>query len=382
MKGRKLLIIFGTRPEAIKLAPIVNMASDYNLEATVCTTGQHREMLQQCMELFGMKASHELSLMKPNQSLARLTSRVIDGIAQIILQVKPDAVLVQGDTTTAFASAVAAFYARVPIGHVEAGLRTYELTAPFPEEAMRQMTSRIAQYHFAPTTRNRAALLRENIGEDKIFVTGNTVIDSLLWVRDLIQRNARPDLLELPRNLHARLKGSEKKMILITGHRRESFGRGIREICEAIQELAATHSEIEFVYPVHLNPNVIGPVQDILANISNVHLIKPMNYYTFVYLMQRAYFIISDSGGVQEEAPSFGIPVLVTRLVTERTEVVDAGAVKLVGNDRQKIVAEAESLLANQSRYNEMATAQNPYGDGRAAERILGVLCSALCRKE
>lgn len=374
MPPKKLLILFGTRPEAIKLAPIVRKAADFDFEPIVCTTGQHKEMLQQCMDIFSMQADHELSLMRPNQSLSGLTSRVIDHVADVIHRVKPEAVLVQGDTTTSFASALAAFYSHVPVGHVEAGLRTYDLKAPYPEEAMRQMTSRIAKYHFAPTDRNKQALLKENIAENAIFVTGNTVIDSLLWVRDLITQNKKADQLQIPDIVRERLNDGTRKMVLITGHRRESFGAGIRAICEAIAELASAHPEIEFVYPVHLNPNVTQPVQEILGGTPNIHLIEPLNYYSFVYMMQRSYLILSDSGGVQEEAPSFGVPVLVTRFVTERMEAVENGAVKLVGSDREAIVKEANALLADEDIYQGMVRAGNPYGDGRAAERILQVL--------
>ena len=368
----RLLVVFGTRPECIKLAPIIRRAQLCGVEAITCTTGQHREMLSQCLDVFDIRPDFDLSVMRPNQNLAGLTARILDGISPVLEGVRPDAVIVQGDTTTAFAATLAAFYSRIPVAHVEAGLRTYDLAAPFPEEAMRQMVSRLASWHFAPTQQNRKALVAERVDPTKIFVTGNTVIDALLMVRDLVERGSRLDLLELPEDLALQMSGSDRRrMVLITGHRRESFGDGIKDICAAIAKLAIDFPEILFVYPVHLNPNVLDPVQRALAGIRNVYLLKPVNYYTFVYLMDRATLIISDSGGVQEEAPSLKVPVLVTRAVTERMEVVESGNVRLVGSDYTRIIAEASMLLTDEEQRLRMTLAENPYGDGHAADRIL-----------
>jgi UDP-N-acetylglucosamine 2-epimerase (non-hydrolysing) len=310
--------------------------------------------------------------MRPNQSLAAVTARILEGMTPVLEEAHPDVVMVQGDTTTAFAATLAAFYARVPVAHVEAGLRTYDLNAPFPEEAMRQMVSRLATWHFAPTEQNREALIAEKVDSAKIFVTGNTVIDALLMMRQLVVRGARRDLLELPEELVALLEDpARRRMVLITGHRRESFGEGIQDICTAIATLAAEFREITFIYPVHLNPNVLEPVHRALSGIGNIHLLRPVNYYTFVFLMHRAELIISDSGGVQEEAPSLKVPVLVTRAVTERMEVVESGNVKLVGSDYGRIVAEVRVLLTDEVERLRMTKAENPYGDGCAADRIL-----------
>lgn len=371
----RLLVVFGTRPECIKLAPVLRRAQFCGVEALTCTTGQHREMLSQCLDVFDIRPDFDLSVMRPNQNLAAVTARILDGISPVLEEIRPDAVMVQGDTTTAFAATLAAFYSRIPVAHVEAGLRTYDLNAPFPEEAMRQMVSRLAAWHFAPTQQNREALLAERIDPTKIFVTGNTVIDALFMVRDLVARGTRPDLLQLPKELAAHIEEpAQRRMVLITGHRRESFGDRIQDICAAIARLAIEFPEIIFVYPVHLNPNVLDPVQRALAGIANVHLLRPVNYYTFVYLMHRATLIISDSGGVQEEAPSLKVPVLVTRTVTERMEVVESGNVKLVGSDYARIIAEARMLLTNEMERLKMTAAENPYGDGHAADRILQMI--------
>jgi len=333
-------------------------------------------MLDQSLDLFVIKPDFELSVMRPDQTLPGLTSRVLEGVASVIEKVHPDFVLVQGDTTTAYAAALAAFYSQVRLGHVEAGLRTYNLASPFPEEAMRQMTSRIARLHFAATERNRTALRNEGISDDQIYVTGNTVIDALFMVRDLISEGKRRDLLEIPDNLQIALSESPRRLVLITGHRRESFGEGIQDICKAIRALAIRYPDTIFAYPVHLNPNVMKPVYALLRGIPNVFLFEPMNYYTFVYLMNRSYMIISDSGGVQEEAPSLQVPVLVTRPVTERMEAVDSGSVKLVGCNAERIITEAELLLSDPAAHAAMVKTTNPFGDGKAADRILAILAN------
>jgi len=370
----KILVVFGTRPECIKLAPIIKRAPSFGVEVNTCVTGQHREMLAQCLELFGITPDVDLSVMRPNQSLSELTGRILHGIAPVLDASRPDCVMVQGDTTTAFAAALAAFYKQIPVAHVEAGLRTYDLASPFPEEGMRQMITRVASWNFAPTEKNRLGLLAENVSPERVFVTGNTVIDALFFIRDLIVRKSRHELLELPTDLASLLSCSDRKLVLITGHRRESFGTGIQEICCAIAALAEASPDVIFIYPVHLNPNVLGPVQRKLSDIKNVHLLKPLDYYTFVYLMNRAYIIISDSGGIQEEAPSLKVPVLVTRNVTERMEVVATGSVKLVGSNSARIIAEAHTLLTDPQAHQQMTLADNPFGDGRAADRILQLI--------
>lgn len=367
----RLLIAFGTRPECIKLAPVIHLARMRGFDVLTCVTGQHNEMLRQCLDVFSIRTDFNLSAMRPNQTLSGLTSRILDGMGPVLDTTKPDCVIVQGDTTTAFTAALAAFYAGVPVAHVEAGLRTYDLASPFPEEAMRQMITRVAAWNFAPTERNRRALLAEGIDNDKILVTGNTVIDALFYIRNLILQNRRPELLVLPKKTASLLAESDRKLVLITGHRRESFGEGIENVCGAIAALAASFPEVLFVYPVHLNPNVLVPVHRVLGQISNVHLLEPLNYYTFVYLMNRSWVIMSDSGGVQEEAPSLKVPVLVTRSVSERMEVVDSGNVKLVGNDSQRIISAASHLLTDEAERLRMTASENPFGDGCAAERIL-----------
>lgn len=373
----KLLVIFGTRPECIKLVSIIKEAPLFGIEVVVCTTGQHQEMLEQCLTLFQIRVDYSLAVMRPNQSLSGVTARVLDSLTPVLEEVCPDCVVVQGDTTTAFASTLAAFYLHIPVAHVEAGLRTYNLSAPFPEEGMRQMISRLATWHFAPTDRNVRALLSEHVDAENIFVTGNTVIDALLMMRDLVAEKARPDFLELPPEVELLLESpSRRRMVLITGHRRENFGEGIRALSHAIATLADEFSEVTFVYPVHLNPNVAQPVHKMLAAIENVYLLRPVNYYTFVYLMNRAELIISDSGGVQEEAPSLKVPVLVTRDVTERMEVVDSGNVKLIGTEYGRIVDEARTLLVSEPERVRMTLAANPYGSGQAAKRILEVIAA------
>jgi len=370
---RRILIIFGTRPEAIKIAPIVQRALAIGAPILTCTTGQHKEMLDQVLDLFDIKPDYDLQVMRPNQELASLSARILDGVSDVLHRSSPDIVLVQGDTTTAFASALAAFYAKIPVGHIEAGLRTYNLHSPFPEEAMRQMISRIASWHFTPTERNARTLMNEGISPDRIVVTGNTVIDALFHISKLIRSGSKTEYLQVPAPIVKDL-ASGRRMVLITGHRRENFGGAIERICGALRAIANKFPDTLFLYPVHMNPNVSGPVERILGPIQNVRLMKPVNYYTFVYLMDRAYLIISDSGGVQEEAPSLRRPVFVTRENTERMEIVEAGAVKLVGTDFNNIIMEVSAALENESIYKSMLVESNPYGDGHAAQRILDLV--------
>lgn len=368
----KVLTVFGTRPEAIKMAPLVHaLAQDEAFEAKVCVTAQHREMLDQVLRLFEIKPDYDLNIMRPGQGLTEITCRILEGLKPVLDEFKPDVVLVHGDTTTTMATSLAAFYERIPVGHVEAGLRTGDLFSPWPEEANRTLTGRLATFHFAPTENSRANLLRESLNENRIFVTGNTVIDALLWVRDRVMNDA-----VLKESLAQRYSflDSSKKMILVTGHRRESFGGGFDRICAALAEIARSHPDVQVVYPVHLNPNVSEPVNRILRGIDNIMLIEPQDYLPFVYLMAHAYLILTDSGGIQEEAPSLGKPVLVMRDTTERPEAVDAGTVQLVGTDTSKIVEEVTRLLTDENAYHEMSRAHNPYGDGHACQRILHAL--------
>lgn len=371
-KKIRVLSVFGTRPEAIKMAPVVRaLREDARFESRVCVTAQHRQMLDQSMKLFGLIADSDLDIMSPGQDLFDITSRALLGLRDVLSREKPDLVLVQGDTTTSFAAALAAFYSRVPVGHVEAGLRTWNLAAPFPEEGNRVITSRLARWHFAPTSVSRENLLREGVAAESVYVTGNTVIDSLLWMRD--RALARKDWGTVFGAASGAVFGA-KPLVLVTGHRRENFGSGFDRICAALARLAGAHPDWEFVYPVHLNPNVQKPVRSMLGSLPNVALIDPLEYEPFVYLMNRARLILTDSGGVQEEAPSLGKPVLVMRETTERPEAVEAGTVVLVGTDVEKIVSECESLMTDARRYESMARAHNPYGDGKATGRILDVL--------
>ncbi len=367
-------VIFGTRPEAIKLAPVVLALREASgFECRVCVTGQHRQMLDQVLAAFAITPDVDLNLMEPNQTLARLTARSIEAIDLYLTADHPDMVLVQGDTTTVLCAALAAFYQRIPVGHVEAGLRTGNLKAPWPEEANRVLTTRLTNVHFAPTARARQNLLREGVVPESIFVTGNTVIDALLMAVEKVRANP-PAIPELPAFLQPGTSAeSGPRMVLITGHRRENFGDGFESICAAVADLATRFSDVQFVYPVHLNPNVREPVQRILgtARARNVHLIPPQSYLPFVGLLARSSIILTDSGGVQEEAPSLGKPVLVMRDTTERPEAVEAGTVKLVGTDRQKIVTEVARLLTDADAYAAMSRAHNPYGDGHAARRIV-----------
>jgi UDP-N-acetylglucosamine 2-epimerase (non-hydrolysing) len=368
----KVLTVFGTRPEAIKMAPLVHaLAQDSEIDARLCVTAQHREMLDQVLQLFAIVPDYDLNIMSPGQGLTEITSRILEGLKAVFAEFKPDVVLVHGDTTTTFAASLAAFYHRIPVGHVEAGLRTGDLYSPWPEEANRTLTGHLATWHFTPTENARQNLLKENLRGDRMFVTGNSVIDALFWVRDRVLGDAG-----LREGLASRYPflDSDKKMILVTGHRRESFGGGFERICSALAEIARLHPDVQIVYPVHLNPNVSEPVNRILSGIDNIFLIEPQEYLPFVWLMVRSWLILTDSGGIQEEAPSLGKPVLVMRETTERPEAVAAGTVKLVGTDVQKIVGEATRLLTDEDAYQSMSRAHNPYGDGLACERIVQAL--------
>lgn len=367
----KVLIVFGTRPEAIKMAPLVKAAKNFpELEIKVCVTAQHRQMLDQVLDLFEIEPDFDLNLMKPGQSLTRLTCDILSGMERVLNQYQPDWVLVHGDTSTSLGASLAAYYQRIKIAHVEAGLRTGDIYSPWPEEANRQMTARLAALHFSPTKQAKDNLLSENVQESKIHVTGNTVIDALL---DVSRRIETTENLRATLNAKFDFLDENKKMVLVTGHRRENFGIGFESICHALREIALD-SELQVVYPVHLNPNVQEPVKRILGNISNIHLVEPLDYLPFVYLMKRSTLILTDSGGIQEEAPSLGKPVLVMRETTERPEAVIAGTVRLVGTDREKIAIETRNLLTDAILYESMARAHNPYGDGHSGNRILSIL--------
>lgn len=375
----KILFAFGTRPEAIKMAPLVKTLSSHSyFEVQVAVTAQHREMLDQVLLLFEITPDYDLNIMKSGQDLYDVTSAVLLGMRDVLKEAQPDLVLVHGDTATTFAASLAAFYAQVPVGHVEAGLGTHNLYSPWPEEASRQLTGRITKWHFAPTERNRQALLAEQVGDKDILVTGNTVIDALQWVVAKIT-----DSTDLKTSISAQLDDAgleldlqNNKYVLITGHRRENFGQGFEAICAALRDLAKRYHDVHFIYPVHLNPNVQRPVKELLGGLSNVHLIAPLGYEPFVWLMQNCYLVLTDSGGVQEEAPGLGKPVLVMRDTTERPEAVDAGTVRLVGTDATEIVSWVSKLLGDASVYQEMSRAHNPYGDGKACKRILDCLMS------
>jgi UDP-N-acetylglucosamine 2-epimerase (non-hydrolysing) len=373
MKFKKILLVFGTRPEAIKMAPLaLELKKRPELDVEVCVTAQHREMLDQVLNLFELTPEYDLDLMQPGQDLFDITTRALQGLKDVFSEAKPDLVLVHGDTTTTFSASLAAFYQKIPVGHIEAGLRTGDIYSPWPEEINRKLTGSLTELHFAPTEKSQQNLLAENISSDNIFVTGNTVIDALLQVVDIVKTDTE---------LNQKLKNqfdfvdSTKKLILVTGHRRESFGGGFERICQALKFLAK-RGDVQVVYPVHLNPNVKEPVDRILADVENVHLIEPLDYLPFVYLMSRTYFILTDSGGVQEEAPSLGKPVLVMRDTTERPEAIQAGTVKLVGTDLDYIVEQAIILLDNQQEYKKMSIAHNPYGDGKACARIADIIIS------
>ena len=371
----KTLCVFGTRPEAIKMAPLALMlARDSRFDSRVCVTGQHREMLDQVLDLFGLVPDHDLGIMAPGQSLTDVTAAILTAMKPILETVRPDIVLVHGDTATTFAATLAAYYHRVPVAHVEAGLRTGNLYSPWPEEANRKLTGALAEWHFAPTERARQNLLEEGVSPDKVFVTGNTVIDALVDVVDRLEQSQHFQRFFAER--FAFLEAG-RRLILVTGHRRESFGGGFERICQALHDTATRHPDVQIVYPLHLNPSVREPVQRLLSEIDNIYLIDPLDYLPFVYLMNRAHLILTDSGGIQEEAPSLGKPVLVMRDTTERPEAVEAGTVKLVGTDVERILEALDSLLTDPEAYRQMSVAHNPYGDGQACRRIIDILSSS-----
>jgi UDP-N-acetylglucosamine 2-epimerase (non-hydrolysing) len=377
IKPKKILLVFGTRPEAIKMAPLVHalQAAHHAFDVKVCVTAQHREMLDQVLQIFAIEPDIDLNLMKAGQDLFDVTSAVLLGMRGVFAEQRPDAVLVHGDTTTTLATAVAAFYAGVPVGHVEAGLRTHDVYAPFPEEFNRQVASKVTRWHFAPTALSRDNLLAEGVPASNITVTGNTVIDALYWVLARIDADTdRQAALSEALQAVLPFAWQRRRFVLITGHRRENFGDGFVQICEALRELALRFADVHFVYPVHLNPNVQQPVRSLLAVLPNMHLIAPLDYEPFVYLLKHAHLVLTDSGGIQEEAPSLGKPVLVMRDVTERPEAVQAGTVELVGADKTRIIAGVARLLQEDSHYQAMARAHNPYGDGKACQLIIDAL--------
>lgn len=373
------MLVFGTRPEAIKMAPLVKEFQKHpdTFETVVCVTAQHREMLDQVLHIFDIVPDYDLNIMKQGQDLYDITSRVLLGMRDVLKEVQPDVVLVHGDTTTSTATALAAFYQQIPVGHVEAGLRTHNIYSPWPEEMNRQLTGRIATYHFAPTPLSRQNLLTENIDDKQIFVTGNTVIDALYWVVKrikedvLLEENLKKVLAASGYDINRLADG--KRIVLITGHRRENFGDGFISMCTAIKDLSAKYPDVDFVYPMHLNPNVRKPIRKVFGETlaTNMFFIEPLEYLSFVYLMEKAYLVLTDSGGIQEEAPGLGKPVLVMRDTTERPEALDAGTVKLIGTNYNKIVVEVSRLLEEQNYYEQMSKAVNPYGDGKASERIV-----------
>lgn len=373
---KKILIVFGTRPEAIKMAPLVKefQKNVNEFETKVCVTAQHREMLDQVLDLFEIEPDYDLNIMKGGQDLYDITASVLLGVRDVLVDFKPDFVFVHGDTTTTSSTALASFYQQVKVAHVEAGLRTGDIYSPWPEEANRQITGVLANYHFAPTSTSQENLLRENKDENNIIVTGNTVIDALYLALDKI-KNSRELTEKIVKGVEEEIADSsfslDSKFILVTGHRRENHGQGFINICKGLKEIALENPNVNIIYPVHLNPNVQKPVKELLSDIKNIYLINPMQYESFIYLMDKAYFIITDSGGVQEEAPSLGKPVLVMRDTTERPEALEAGTVKLVGVDSELIFNEAQNLLDNPQAYEKMSKAHNPYGDGKACQRIV-----------
>ncbi len=371
---KKVMLVFGTRPEAIKMAPLVKEFQKYpqDFETIVCVTAQHRQMLDQVLNLFEITPDYDLDIMKPGQDLYDVTSNILLGLKDVFAEAKPDVVLVHGDTATTLATSLAAYYQKIAVGHVEAGLRTNNVYSPWPEEGNRQVTGRLATFHFPPTKESESNLLKENVDIANVLITGNTVIDALLSVISKIESN---DTLEKSLKALISEKGYQvddsRKLVLVTGHRRENFGEGFLNICSALKELSLKHPEADIVYPVHLNPNVQKPVNEILSDVDNVYLIDPLDYEPFVYMMSKSYFILTDSGGIQEEAPSLGKPVLVMRDTTERPEALEAGTVKLVGTNVDKILEESEELFNNKEAYEVMSKAHNPYGDGKACERIV-----------
>lgn len=381
---KTVMLVFGTRPEAIKMAPLVKafQAASNSFRTLVCVTGQHREMLDQVLHIFDIQPDYDLNIMKQGQDLYDVTSRVLLGLREVLKEVRPDIVLVHGDTTTSTAAALAAFYAQIPVGHVEAGLRTHNIYSPWPEEMNRQLTGRMATWHFAPTPLSRQNLLAENVAEAQITVTGNTVIDALYWVVDKIKHDA-----SLSQQLDAELQragydverlSGGRKLVLITGHRRENFGDGFIHMCTAIKDLTQRYPQVDFVYPMHLNPNVRKPIHEVfgqdLSGLGNMFFIEPLEYLSFVHLMEKSHIVLTDSGGIQEEAPGLGKPVLVMRDTTERPEALTAGTVKLVGTDYDKIVSAVSTLLDDEAAYQAMSRAVNPYGDGKACGRIVETL--------
>ncbi|MBQ3959450.1 MAG: UDP-N-acetylglucosamine 2-epimerase (non-hydrolyzing) [Muribaculaceae bacterium] len=382
---KKIMLVFGTRPEAIKMAPLVKELEKHNnqIETIVCVTGQHREMLDQVLEIFEIKPDYDLNIMKAGQNLYDVTTRVLLGMREVLEKERPDVVLVHGDTTTSTAAALATFYQQIPVGHVEAGLRTHNIYSPWPEEMNRQLTGRLTTYHFAPTPLSRQNLLNEGVPDDHITVTGNTVIDALHMVINKIKNNSSLEA-DLKQRLAAegynidRLSDGKRRMVLITGHRRENFGEGFLNICNAIKTLKEKYQDVDFVYPMHLNPNVRRPIHEIfgddLSDLGNMFFIEPLEYLSFVFLMEKSHIVLTDSGGIQEEAPGIGKPVLVMRDTTERPEALDAGTVVLVGTDYDKIVNNVSLLLDDTAAYERMSRANNPYGDGLASGRIVNEL--------
>jgi len=373
---KKVLIVFGTRPEAIKMAPLVKefQKDSMNFNIKVCVTAQHREMLDQVLNLFQITPDYDLDVMQPGQNLYDVTSNILLKIKPILEDFDPDVVLVHGDTATTFATSLAAYYQKIKIGHVEAGLRTGNLYSPWPEEGNRRLTGVLTDYHFSPTETSRKNLLNEGVNESSIFITGNTVIDALQLVINRIDADKSLKLNIEKTIAQSGFKEIYSKFILVTGHRRENFGQGFLNICEALKVLADGNPDINILYPVHLNPNVRKPINELLSNISNIKLVEPFQYEEFVYLMSRSYLILTDSGGIQEEAPSLGKPVLVMRDTTERPEAVEAGTVKLIGSDQDNIIKEVQKLLNDNSEYQKMSKAHNPYGNGNASEKILNIL--------
>ena len=381
---KKVMLVFGTRPEAIKMAPLVKefQKQPKRVETVVCVTGQHREMLDQVLKIFDIKPDYDLNIMKQGQDLYDVTARVLTGMRDVLKEVKPDVVLVHGDTTTSTAAALAAFYQQIPVGHVEAGLRTHNIYSPWPEEMNRLLTGRLATYHFSPTPLSRNNLIKESVDDRNIIITGNTVSDALYWVVDKIKNNKEldnelEDILSKAGYDVNRLNNG-KKLVLITGHRRENFGDGFINMCTAIKDLTVKYPDLDFVYPMHLNPNVRKPIHEVfgenLSGLKNMFFIEPLEYLSFVYLMEKSSIVLTDSGGIQEEAPGLGKPVLVMRDTTERPEALDAGTVKLVGTDYNKIVNEVSSLIDDKAAYEKMSKAVNPYGDGLACGRIVNAL--------
>tara|TARA_B100001250_G_scaffold412412_1_gene443550 strand:+ start:14305 stop:15453 length:1149 start_codon:yes stop_codon:yes gene_type:complete len=377
IKIKKVMFVFGTRPEAIKMAPLIKAFQDEkNFETRVCVSAQHRQMLDQVLKIFDIKPDYDLNIMKPDQDLFDVTTKVLAGMKKVLNDYSPDIIFVHGDTTTTSACSLAAFYNKIKIGHIEAGLRTGNIYSPWPEEANRKITGVLADYHFAPTATSENNLLKEDINKKNILVTGNTVIDALFLMIEKIENNPRlkSRILELISSQY-KLCG-DKKIILVTGHRRENFGHGFRNICNALKKIADNNPDFDIVYPVHFNPNVQKPVKEILSNAKNIHLIEPLSYECFIYMMSKSFFIITDSGGIQEEAPSLGKPVLVMRDYSERPEAIKAGTVKLVGTDYAKIIEESQKLIDDENEYNKMSKAYNPYGDGKASLKVLNFIKS------